>query len=149
MSDESKEAQAAANQAAGDATAKERQRMTDLMAAFPGEEAFVIAQFNAGHTVIEAKAEFCAVLQTRLAEAKAQTPPPAKAPVVSGGAAPVANSGTAAPAAPGNFLAEAKAYAKEHRVSMTEAMKAVYRENPDNHAAFLRQQPVVQREERD
>jgi hypothetical protein len=145
----------AATAAAEEAKRNERQRMGDLKAAFPEDESFALEQFMAGASVAEAKAAYCSVLQGKLTaaagkitelEKKAVTPAPAPAAT---GAAPVASEAPgAATAESGDFLAQAKQKARDEKITMTAAMQQLARENPDLHATWLANQPMVQKTRR-
>lgn len=147
---------AAQAKAKGEAVAAERQRLADLKAAFPGEDKFVMEQYEAGSSVLEAKAAFGDVLKARL-EAKdkenATLREQAAAPATSTGPAPVANKGTPQSGG-GDFMTVAQADQRSHQLvcverlsgrkaeccGMVKAMSRVSKANPALHAEFLEAQ---------
>lgn len=136
--DQQAEAQSVAVKAAQSA---ERQRMTSLRDAFPKDAQFAMEQFAAGATLIEAKAAYADVLGERLDQAEQaaeQKQTDAAAPA--GTDATIGASegeGNAAAAAKPDFIAVSKAYAAEHKCSMTQAMLAVRRQDKGCHDQFL------------
>lgn len=153
---EQTELAAAQAKAKGEAVAAERQRLADLKAAFPGEDKFVMEQYEAGSSVLEAKAAFGDVLKARL-EAKdkenATLREQAAAPATSTGPAPVANKGTPQSGG-GDFMTVAQADQRSHQLvcverlsgrkaeccGMVKAMSRVSKANPALHAEFLEAQ---------
>ena len=151
-SEKAVETAAAAKVAAEAARAEERQRMAALMAAFPNDAAFAAKQFESGASVDQAKAAYCDVLAERLAQAEATIAELREKGAAKQGEAASANTTTTTP--PGakpvphgeakegaaDFMAEARARAKEGKISMREAMRQLAAEDPDAHQAWLERQ---------
>ncbi len=107
-------------------------RLAALKDAFPGRSDFVIDQFEKGHSVAQARAEFSAL---RVKELEAEN---AK---LKSGAAPVKftgeNPGTGGG---GDFMGEAKALASEKGITLGKAIRQLTAERPDLHAEFVASQ---------
>jgi signal peptide peptidase SppA len=124
------------------AKAEERERFTQLQAAFPDETDFVVKQFAAGASVEAAKAAYCDVVTAKLkvsedekaAKAAKEKEDAAKA---ASGATPVSTSGTPEPESSGDFMTLAREMAEEKKIGMTAAMKQLAKEQPELHAAFI------------
>lgn len=129
-----------------EAAATERKRLTDLRTAFPGEDKFVMEQYEAGASVEKAKAAFADVLKVRIeakdaeiANLKAAAPKPGATKPA--GAKPVESSGEPQGGAPkASIIVQAKAYAKENECSFEEAMSALARgENGERNSQAFEQ----------
>ena len=109
------------------ATDKERQRSADLKAEFPEDLAFAMEAIEQGWDVQRAKAEYC----DRMREAQKQESK-------TKGAAPIEqqHGGSAAST---DFMSEARAMAREDKITMTEAMRRVQRDSPELHESFRSQ----------
>jgi signal peptide peptidase SppA len=127
MANETEKA-AAEDKIRSEAAAAERKRLGDLKAAFPGEDKFVMEQYEAGATVEKAEAAFSKVLRGRL-EAKERELADARKPQRASGPAPVVSGGDPATTDVGSddFLAKAREYAAEHGCSLQQAMSTLAR----------------------
>jgi hypothetical protein len=128
--------------------ATERKRARDMRAAFPEAPDFAAEQLEAGATVDEALAAFVPVLREKLtasaarvaqlegelAAARAESAKPA--PAGKKTVLPVAQEGTPG-ASQGDFMTQARAYAKEHGVGITAAMSAIARDNRELHRSYV------------
>lgn len=110
----------------------ERKRLGELRAAFPGEEKFVMEQYEAGASVLQAEAAFSKVLRTRLAakETELAAAKTAKPAATRTGAEPLAAGGDPQTQEEPDFVEAARAYAKEHECSLTEAMSRLSKGKP-------------------
>lgn len=121
MSDELTERLAKAEAELKAAQEREEYRAS-MMAAFPDDPAFALAQITAGKTIVEAQAE-----QIRLLKAQASA---AATPVI-----PVANAAPAVtpvePVAPQTFMEAVEEYRKAHNCDYRTAANAVDRANPE------------------
>jgi len=133
-----------------DATADERKRLADLEAAFPGETAFVLAQFKGGATPDQARSAYGEVLAGKLAarekelaavqaelaalRSQAEEAKTRRAGPEARGAAPVPHGAPAAAAR--DFLETGREIAREEGISLTAAMRRLAREQPELHRAF-------------
>lgn len=128
-----------------EAQTAEMQRMNDIKAAIPNDPAFAMEQFVKGVSAVEAKAAYADKLQEKNAALQKENEDLQKTKTVKAaapeGTVPVATNedGGNADAAAGDFMADAKAYAKEHKCSMKEAIKAVRSENPESYMNFRQQ----------
>jgi len=104
------------------AAAESRQRLSDLKAAFPEDLPFAVAQFEAGSSLIEAKAAYADVLQKRLKAKDNQGPDP----LASGDS----NDGGE------NFVQRGKQIAKEEKIPLGSAYSKLARERPELHVAY-------------
>ena len=126
-----------------EAQAAEVQRLNDIKAAIPDDPAFAMEQFAKGATAVEAKAAYTDKLReknTALQKENEQLQQ-TKIAKMPEGAAPVEtneNAGNAS-AASSDFMAEVKAYAKENKCSMKQAIKVVRCENPEKYENFRQQ----------
>jgi len=108
---------------------EERKRLSELKAAFPKDLEFAIEQFEAGASIIEAKAAYVPVLQKKIDEKE-------KEKEESSGTDPL-QSGDSANAGGGeNFVALGKKMAKEEKIPLGQAYKKLAREKPELHAAY-------------
>lgn len=122
------------------ATASEPKKATtaELRAAFPDEPAFVLEQFEKDATIEQAKAAYANVLKVRNTELKQQNAElTKKIKKAATGAPPVPVGGEGGEQAGGGFLATAKQYAKENKCTMTAAMKAVKKDNPQMFNTYI------------
>ena len=118
---------------AAKAKGDEKQRMSDLQAAFPKDLPFAIEQFNAGSTVQEAKAIYCDTLMAKAADKS-------KPAVAVSGAEPIDASGGEGDlaAATTDFMTEARLLkSKNPGMKKVEAMRMTMIEQPDLYRAFL------------
>jgi signal peptide peptidase SppA len=111
-----------------EAAEAERKRLADLQVAFPDDAAFAMEQFAAGHDVTQAKAAYCDVLAQRL-----EQPEPDE--YQHGGYTDSQPAGTAT----GGFLRAVRDYARDHKCSKVEAIKAVKADNPKLYDEFRAQ----------
>jgi len=156
-------------------TRKENEEMPDekieqqasisaLKAAFPGDLEFAVEQFEAGATVLEAKAAYSDRLKTKLDESEKHTKAleeensklkakeaekeaekeeeeeeekQAKAKAREEEAFEGVTHGKGGFASPGDFIAQAKALAEEKNIKVTEAMRQISIEKPEVHASFI------------
>lgn len=125
-----------------DAAIAERARLHDLQAAFPNDPAFAVEQFQAGVGVETAKAAYCDVLAAKVAasEEKAvslqtQIDAAEKKTGKIDGAPPVTGSGEGG-AGEGDFMATARAHAREQKISVSAAVRQLAKENPQLHEAW-------------
>lgn len=116
---------------------EEKERMAELQAAFPDDIAFATDQFIKGHSVAEAKAEYCDVLREKL-KTKTAEHSTQHAEQATTGSPPIATDDTDA-GTEGDFMAEARELAEEKKISVTAAMKKLARSKPELHQAFLGQ----------
>lgn len=145
-------AQAAALEASKVAASAERKRSQDLRTAFPKHPEFAAAQFELGASVEQAKIAYVDVLQADL-DAERKTSAAARdevakarasaATIAPPAAAPLPRGGDPASAKGPDFMAAARAHAKEQGCSMTAAMSHVARTDPDLHEAYVLAQPRV------
>lgn len=130
--------QAEVTAAVQQATADGQKQMAELQEAFADDLDFALEAFGKGLTVDQAKAEYCVILQQRIAEASAKM---VKREVTNKvekvvGAKAIANDGSNNEAT-GDFLLEARAMVDEGKAkTVTEAMRKVKRQNPELHEAF-------------
>lgn len=137
-----KQIEAEKQKAADEARATERGRVADIKKAFGEKDAaFTLLAIEKGWTLQEAKAEWADVVEAKskqdrdaLAEANKKLEL-AKKPGVAGATAvpPGGKPADEAPAAEKDFMALSREYAKEHKCSMVEAMRAVNKANPGLH----------------
>lgn len=111
-----------ATAASSKATEDSRKRLTDLKAAFPDDLAFAVEQFEAGASLLEAKAAYSDVLKKKLA-AKTNAGPE---PIQSGDSASGGES----------FVALGKKLAKEEGIPLGAAYKKLARQRPELHKAY-------------
>lgn len=104
------------------AAAESKQRLSDLKAAFPDDLPFAVAQFEAGSSLIEAKAAYSDVLQKKL-NAKTN---PGVAPLVSGDSA---DGGE-------DFITLGKQMARDEKIPLGAAYKKLAKERPELHRAY-------------
>lgn len=106
----------------------DRKRLADLKAAFPEDPAFAMEQFAAGHDVTQAKAAYCDILAQRMKEREPDE-------YQHGGYTDSQPAGTAT----GGFLRAVRDYARDHKCSKVEAIKAVKADNPKLYDEFRAQ----------
>lgn len=140
--------------AAAKAKADERERRRAILAQFPEDREFALAQIDADASLEEAKVAYCDHLQAKAKErdvAHAKELAEARAsgtgkPAPKGGAKPVPHGDAGAPA--GDFMSQARALAVTKKAAgskkpMTEAISELARANPKAHRAWVRnQQPI-------
>lgn len=113
--------------------AAERQRLTDIKSACAGDVEFAIGAWERGLSATEAKAEFADVLLKRLDAETAKNKATAAA---DNGAEPLRRARTGVDAAAGDFMSVSRARARQDNTTVTVAMLAVAREQPELHAEF-------------
>ncbi len=123
------------DQVRAEAVAAEQKRLAELKAAFPGDPAFALEQFAAGHDVTQAKAAYCDVLAERLKDKGTQTADGEDYQHGGYTDGQAAAGGTVT----GGFLKAVRDYAREHKCTRIEALKAVKAENPALYDAFRAQ----------
>lgn len=123
---------AAEDSAKKQSAADEKKRFADLKAAFPKDLDFAVAQFEAGSTVTEAKANYVPVLQARI-DAKEKA-----------GAEPLKSGDSNSQGSGLNFIAEGKKMAKELNIPLGQAYKKLAKEQPELHAEYRRSIGVIQ-----
>lgn len=134
------------------ARAEERSRVAAIKKEFAGDPAFALEQIEAEATLGEAKAAYADVLKDRLAKSeaektelktqlgKAQTTKPA--PVAPAAGEPVPFAGSAdGQDGPVNFVALARAKAKEEGISFEKAASRLSREDPLGHDSWVESLP--------
>jgi len=114
-------------EAGKEAVTKDRERLVAMQAEFDGDIEFAVEQFTKGATLIEAKAAFADVLKGRLADAKKKQPEPKKQ---ADGAPPIKHSEGGEGTVPG-FMEQARAMAKEEKISVDKAIRKLKREDPE------------------
>lgn len=129
----------------------ERKRFVDLKAAFPQDLDYATNAYEAGQSLLEAKAAYADVLQARLAEqgkAAAAALEAAKA-VRPAGTAPISR-GNAEPASTPtggqDFVTASRALATERKIPLARAMSEIARTSPDLYKAYkaqMRERAVV------
>ena len=118
----------------------ERLRATQLKTQFPDDAEFVLKAITEGWTLAEAKAEYCDVLEARLADSKKREEAATAAAgqrVEGADALETGSGGADAESTSGDFIAEARELAAANKISVTAAMKQLARTKPDLHNAFL------------
>lgn len=116
------------------APARQLASIAELKAAFPGNPDFVLAQAEKGVTLLEAKAAYGEVLEARNAKLEKENADLRAKAAPAPGAEPLRQDDPGAAARPkGDFMTLSREYAKEHKCSMREAMKAVNDANPGLH----------------
>lgn len=127
--------------------AKKPATVAELKEAFADEPAFCLEQFEAGATLLEAKAAYAEVLKKRNAELSQQNAELKKNKDKKGrtGTDPIVSGGEGA-AGGEDFIQAAADYAEEHKCTRTEAMRKVKKAQPELHAAYIRS--CMQKKER-
>lgn len=115
----------------------DRQRLTDIKSACNGDADFAGDAWFRGLSVTEAKAEFADVLQKRLDAEIAKSKAAAAAEE---GAEPLRRAASNQATGEGDFMAVARARARKDNITVTAAMLAVAREQPELHAEFIQTQ---------
>lgn len=140
------ENKAAVDKAGVDARAAERQRLQDLKAAFPKDQAFAFEQYEKGASVQDAKVAYCAVLEGRQAALQAENESLKKAGATrAAGAPPIPQAGGAGEELAGGedaFIAAARQYRDEQaaagrKMNLFQAMSATIRKHPELYKAHL------------
>jgi signal peptide peptidase SppA len=103
---------------------EERGRLSELKKAFPDDLEFAIEQFEAGVSLIEAKAAYADVLQKKLTEKE------------NIGADPLKSVDSTAAADGENFVSLGKKMAKEEKIPLGQAYKKLAKERPELHKAY-------------
>lgn len=120
--DEVKAAIETAKTEAAASTAKaETERLSALQTEFPDNLNFALDQFKAGASVEQAKAAYCDVLKDKLKNKQAD------------GAEALENAGDTTQVNSDDFMTAAKQYKEEKNCSLTAAMSAVAKQNPELH----------------
>lgn len=117
--------------AAAELQAADRKRLSELRAEFPDDPAFALEQYESGHNVIEAKADYCDVLKKRLESKKAE-----------GGAPPLTGSEEGGENTI-DFNKAAKELAKAEGIKLGEAYKRIAREQPEVYYDYVEKIPPV------
>ncbi len=120
--------------------AAERQRLTDIKSACNGDVEFAIGAWERGLSVTEAKAEYADVLQKRLDVETAKNKTAAAAAAAADGADPLRRESSDGATGAGDFMAVARARARQDNTTVTQAMVALQREQPELHAEFIQAQ---------
>ena len=113
--------------------AAERQRLTDIKSACAGDVEFAMDAWERGLSATEAKAEFADVLLKRL---DVETAKNKAAAAADNGAEPLRRAKTGVDTAAGDFMSVSRARARQDNTTVTVAMLAVAREQPELHAEF-------------
>ncbi len=122
------------------------ERLNSMLDAFPEGQDFALEQYKAGKTIEQAKAAYCDVLSARLKEAEKKNKKNNNNDDVEGGEPVPHNEG--GPTSRHDFIRTAKSVAAEQKISVTEAMKQVKREQPELYEQFRdSQQPVRSRKD--
>ena len=115
----------------------ERQRLTDIKSACNGDVEFAMGAWERGLSVTEAKAEYADVLQKRLdVETATNKAAAAVAAAAADGADPLRRGASDTATGTGDFMTVARARARRDNITVTQAMLAVAREQPELHAEF-------------
>lgn len=135
--------QQAREQASREAVTAEQKRFAALQSAFPEEPDFVMAQYAAGHSVEQAKAEYADILAARLKEAQTAksdleaklTAAQEKQKTAVEKAAPTGAAAVSHSEAPqyANLRAAAKAIAAERKIPYPQALSLAAGEFPELH----------------
>lgn len=123
---------AAEDTAKKQSAADEKKRFADLKAAFPKDLDFAVAQFEAGSTVTEAKANYVPVLQARIDAKEAA------------GEEPIKSGDSKSQGEGSSFIAEGKKMAKDLNIPLGQAYKKLAKEQPELHAEYRRSIGVIQ-----
>jgi len=113
----------AAEEAKQKHAADEKKRLADLKSAFPKDLEFAIEQFEAGASLVEAKAAYADVLQNRLSEKE-------------NGADPLQSGDSAGEGDGENFVSLGKKMAKEEKIPLGQAYKKLAAEKPELYQAY-------------
>lgn len=114
-----------------------RKRLASLSEAFGDDPQFVLEQFKASATVEQAKAAYCDVLTERLTEAKKEIEKLQKKIEALDSASPIISAGEGD--SDSGFMTAARQLAKDEKISVTEAMKRVKKDNPELYEAYISQ----------
>ena len=143
------------------ARAADRKRLADLKVAFPDDLPFAVAQFEAGASLESAKAAYADVLRDKLQKSEAARTEATTAleaekkkkhlPAPAGGTPVKQSVDPSAAAEPEgedehDFMALSRAYAAEHKCSMTVAMRMVAAQDPEGHRSWVAAQPRRRRD---
>jgi signal peptide peptidase SppA len=118
---------AAAEEAKKTTAAEEKKRLADLKAAFPKDLEFAIEQFEAGASLIEAKAAYVEVLQKKIDEKEKEE---------TDGADALATGDSAGDGDGEDFITLGKKKAKEEGIPLGQAYKKLAKERPELHKAY-------------
>jgi hypothetical protein len=138
--------------ARADGAQGERDRLTALQEAFPDDAEFALAAYTNGLTLEQSQAQH-AILTDRLA-AQGETidtrrmgtatntpatsaPAPMGADATIGAPAPESEQDPAGEGNEDDFLAVARTYSRDHKVTMSEAMLTISQHQPELHERFL------------
>jgi len=113
----------AAEEAKQKHAADEKKRLADLKSAFPKDLEFAIEQFEAGASLVEAKAAYADVLQKKLTEKE-------------NGADPLQSGDSAGEGDGENFVSLGKKMAKEEKIPLGQAYKKLAAEKPEIYQAY-------------
>jgi len=125
--------EAAAEEAKQKHASDEKKRLAELKGAFPNDLEFAIEQFEAGASLIEAKAAFADVLQKKLDEKEKEEE---KEKGKEAGADPLKSVDSAGEGDGDNFVTLGKKMAKEEKIPLGQAYKKLAREQPELHKAY-------------
>jgi len=116
--------EAAAEEAKQKHAADEKKRLADLKSAFPDDLEFAIEQFEAGASLVEAKAAYADVLQKKLTEKE------------NSGEDPLQSGDSAGEGDGENFVSLGKKMAKEEKIPLGQAYKKLAAEKPEIYQAY-------------
>jgi len=112
-----------AKEAAEKAKKENKQRLSELKAAFPDDLEFAIEQFEDGASLVEAKAAYADVLLKKLKEKETE------------GASAI-ESGDSSEGESKNFVEAGKKLAKEEKIPLGQAYKKLAKENPELYKSY-------------
>jgi len=120
----------AAEEAKQKHAADEKKRLADLKSAFPKDLEFAIEQFEAGASLIEAKAAYVEVLQKKIDEKEKG------GKKENSGVDPLKSGDSASDGDEENFVALGKKMAKEEKIPLGQAYKKLAAEKPELYQAY-------------
>lgn len=138
------DSQAEVNRLTEQIQGEQRRLLSELRAYFKDDPDYAMAAFEKGQTLLEAKADYCDVLRSRLSAAEkdlAELKSAAEKETVQG--VDAIDTETSDGVEGRDFLTEARELAKRDGTTVTVAMKKLARQEPELHAAFIRQRKVV------
>lgn len=120
-----------------EANNEEKKRLEALEAAFGDDTQFVLEQFKAGSSIEQAKAAYCDVLTERLTKAEEKIEELQKKIKAADGASPIISAGEGD--SDSSFIETARQLARDEKITVTEAMKRVKKDNPELYEAYRNQ----------
>lgn len=114
-----------------------KERLEALTAAFPDDPQFVLEQFKASASVEQAKAAYCDILAERLTKAEEKIEELQEKIKAEASASPIISAGEGD--SDSSFIETARQLAKDEKITVTEAMKRVKKDNPELYEAYRSQ----------